>query len=148
MRLLSKTCIYGIRAALYLASLEPEKAYIPIRQISEYLQLSFHFLTKIFQILTNHDIVISYRGPNGGVSLAKPANEIKLIDVILAIEGEEFFTGCVLALPSCNEEEPCPLHKYWSATRDSLKSIFEETTLAELKDRIETEGLRLVSGLA
>lgn len=144
MRLLSKTCIYGIRAALYLASQEPEKAYVPIRQISEYLQLSFHFLTKILQVLTNHEIVTSYRGPNGGVALARPACEIKLMDVILAIEGEGFFTDCVLALPSCNEEQPCPLHMYWSATRDSLKSIFEETTLAELKDRMETEGLRLV----
>jgi Rrf2 family protein len=144
MRLLSKTCIYGIRAAVYLASLESEKTYVPIRQISEYLQLSFHFLTKIFQILTNHNIINSYRGPNGGVSLARPASEIKLMDIVVAIEGEGFFKDCILALPNCGEEQPCPLHKYWGETRDSLKAIFEDTNLAELKDRLETEGLRLV----
>lgn len=143
MKVLSKTSVYGIRAVLYLVSSEQEKPYVRIRQISEDLHISFHFLTKIFQILTNHNIITSYRGPNGGVSLAKPANEITLIDLIIAIEGEAFFTGCILALPGCGEEAPCPLHEYWGEMRENIKAYFKNITLAELESRIATEGLRL-----
>lgn len=145
MSFLSKTCIYGIRAAIYLTSFEHQNSYVGIRQVSEDLHLSFHFLTKIFQTLTNHNIIISYRGPNGGVSLAKPANEITIMDIIVAIEGEELFTGCLLALPGCGEELPCPLHHSWSEMRENMKSNFENTSLKELADRMTTEGLRLAS---
>ncbi len=136
MKLLSKTCMYGIRAVLYLTSLEQKESYVHIRQISEHLHLSFHFLTKILQNLAAHNIINSYRGPNGGVSLARPAREIKLMEVINAIDGKDSFRGCILAFPGCGEEAPCPLHAHWGDTRDRIKSAFENTTLAELEKRI------------
>ncbi len=144
MKLLSKTCMYGIRAVLYLTSLEQEKSYVHIRQISEDLHLSFHFLTKILQILAAHNIVNSYRGPNGGVSLARPANEIKVMELITAIDGTNAFETCILALPGCGEDTPCPLHEYWGATRDAIKSTFANITLAELERRIAQTDLRLI----
>ena len=64
--LLSRSAEYGLRAALYLASLEPS-GFVSIRDISDHLGLSFHFLTKIFQKLTRAGLLHSYRGPNGGV---------------------------------------------------------------------------------
>lgn len=115
-----------------------------IRQISEHLNLSFHFLTKILQNLAAHNIVNSYRGPNGGVSLARPASEIKILELINATDGKDSFRGCILSLPGCGEETPCPLHSYWGETYDRIKSTFENTTLAELEKRISEGGLRLI----
>ncbi len=143
MKLLSKTCIYGIQAALYVASLQQKQKYVPIHQISDELKISFHFLTKILQILTKHQIMTSYRGPNGGISLAKPTEDISLLDMVSAIEGTDFFEGCILALPDCGNQTPCPLHSFWGAIRDNLKSVFEQTNLAELGDKINQEGLRI-----
>ena len=77
--------MYGIRAALFVALLQSNRQYVPIREISERLNISFHFLTKILQELKRHGIMTSYRGPNGGVSLARPASEITLMDMINAI---------------------------------------------------------------
>ncbi len=142
MLLFSKTCIYGIRAVLYVASLGKQE-YVPIRSISEQLNISFHFLTKILQILTQQNLMISYRGPNGGVSLAKPAEQIKLIEIIEAIDGYNLFTECILGLPGCGTQSPCPIHAQWALTRQSMQQMLETTSLAELGRQINELGLRL-----
>jgi Rrf2 family protein len=146
MKLLSKTSIYGIRAALYVASLENKQKYVPIRQISQDLKISFHFLTKILQTLTQHKIMTSYRGPNGGVTFARPPSEITLMDMVAAIESPDFFGGCIMELPGCGEQNPCPLHDYWGPMRNNLKSVFENTHLSELSDRIIQNNLRISHG--
>ena len=62
--LLSKSTEYGIRATLYLTSLKQD-GYVSIRAISDELDISFHFLTKIFQKLTQAGLLQSFRGPRG-----------------------------------------------------------------------------------
>ena len=79
MPFLSKTCTYGILAALYVAS-KDENKFVSIREISEELNISFHFLTKILQILTHENIMTSYRGPRGGVALVKDINKITILE--------------------------------------------------------------------
>ncbi len=145
MRLLPKTSTYALRAVLYIASTGKEQKFVPIRQISDDLNISFHFLTKIIQILSQHGLMTSYRGPAGGVALAKPASEISLIEIITALEGIDFFEGCILALPNCGDEAPCPLHDYWGKMRDELKDMFEQTSLDELSEKIKNNGLHLDS---
>lgn len=142
MLLLSKTCNYGIRAALYVASKNNEK-YVPIRQISDDLKISFHFLTKILQILTQKNIMVSYRGPNGGVSLARPASEITIMEIVEAIDGLNLFQGCILGLPECNNNNPCPFHEKWATVRDDLMSTFQSEKLLDLAQRISDFGLRI-----
>lgn len=143
MKILSNTCLYGIRASLFVASVEGEQKYVPINQISSQLGISFYFLTKILQKLTHHKLMVSYRGPNGGVALARPAKEISLMDMIRAIEPDNDLDGCVLGLPGCGESVPCPLHDQWGAARDVIKAIFENTNLADLGRKIKEDGLRI-----
>ncbi|MBN2365579.1 MAG: Rrf2 family transcriptional regulator [Calditrichaeota bacterium] len=140
--MLSKTCDYGLRAALYIATHEREH-FVSIRRISEKLQISFHFLTKILQILTEKGIMISFRGPNGGVKLARKAEEITLLDIILAIDGPGLFTDCALGLEKCWEGHPCPLHQEWKQIRTDLKNIFQSKTLADLAFRIKSDTFRI-----
>jgi Rrf2 family transcriptional regulator, iron-sulfur cluster assembly transcription factor len=78
--MLSSSCEYGIRATLYLASLNRDD-FVSIGHISEQLDISFHFLTKTFQKLTQAGLMESQRGPSGGVRLKRPASEITLKDV-------------------------------------------------------------------
>jgi Rrf2 family protein len=140
--LLSKSCVYGLRAALYLAS-GNNGEYVSIGNMSERLDISFHFLTKILQQLTAADLMESHKGPNGGVKLAKPGSEISLIDVVIAIDGAELFTECVLGLPGCGVEKPCPLHDTWAETRDSIREMLENTTLTHLAEKGKNMNLRL-----
>ncbi len=140
--LLSKSAIYGLRAALYIASLKSGE-YVTVRHISEELGISFHFLAKILQSLTQHGILQSFRGPNGGVTLAKPASEIRLDELLNAIDGPTMFDECIMGLPGCGHERPCPLHSQWALAQKQIKELFENTTLAEQADRIEELDLRL-----
>jgi Rrf2 family protein len=142
MPVFSNTCNYALRAAFYVAS-NSEQKFVTIRQIATNLGISFHFLTKILQILTQQKIMNSYRGPNGGVSLAKPANEITVLDIVRAIEGDKLFDGCIIGLPGCGEKEPCPLHDQWMEVKEKLEMSFQNQTLDKLSREIINFGLRL-----
>lgn len=142
--LFSKGCTYAIRAALLVATKEvrDDRRFVPIRELSEELGLSFHFLTKILQELTEAGLMESFRGPNGGIGLARAANEIRLIDIIAAVDGMSLFTSCALGLLGCGEATPCPLHEAWARKRLDLQRMFERTTLAALARELVTQELR------
>ncbi|WP_176719462.1 RrF2 family transcriptional regulator [Rhodohalobacter halophilus] len=142
--LLSKSCIYGLRASLYLASQKSE-GYTPIRKMSEDLEISFHFLTKIMQQLTADELLESFKGPNGGVRLKKSGDEITFMDIVMAIDGPALFTECALGLPGCGVEKPCPFHEQWAETRDNIKEMMEGTTINELAIKGKEENLRLTA---
>ena len=107
--MLSTSCVYGLRAVIYIASIKKE-SFVSIREISSNLDISFYFLTKILQVLTQKKILVSFKGPNGGVKLAKPADHITIMDVVLALDGAKVFEQCILGLPGCGVLNPCPLH--------------------------------------
>ncbi len=142
--LLSKSCVYGLRATLYLASLKSDD-FTPIRKMSDNLEISFHFLTKILQILTGEGLLESFKGPNGGVRLTKPGEEITLLEIVQAIDGDDLFTECALGLPGCGIMKPCPLHEKWADTRDNIRSMLESTTLTELAKRGKKDNLRMTA---
>lgn len=142
MGLLSKRCEYGIRAVLYLAT-RAGNSYVPIREISERLGVSFHFLTKILQDLTDAGMMQSFRGPNGGVVLARPASQLSMAEIVQILEGPDLFEACILGLPNCGEARPCPMHQHWSGIRADLRQMFSGITVADLAAQLETQNLRL-----
>ena len=98
---------------------------------------------KIIQTLTQADILTSHRGPSGGVALARPASVITLEEVVVAIDGDTLFTECVLGLPGCGHEKPCPLHDQWTPARDRVHRLFQNVSLAAMADRMEDGDYRL-----
>ncbi len=142
--LLSKSCEYGLRATLYLSSLDQE-GYVSIGTISEELDISFPFLTKIFQKLNDADLLTSQRGPRGGVALTQSPDEVSLYEIVVAIDGSELFEECVLGLPGCGDDNPCPLHDRWSDERDRIETMLRDTTLAEMSGKLDQFDVRLVA---
>lgn len=140
--LLSKSCVYGLRAAIYLA-LHTDREYIPISEVSERLQISFHFLTKILQTLTQKKLLTSYRGPNGGVALARPPQDIIIYDIVSALDGDGVFTECILSLPGCGNQTPCPMHDSWALVRNKIRTLFMTTSLTDLATGVREQNLRL-----
>lgn len=143
--LLSKSCIYGLRASLYLASYQ-NGDYISIREMSEKLDISFHFLTKTLQKLTEAGLLESQKGPKGGVRLTDSADKINLFEIVIAIDGRDLFTECVLGLPGCGREKPCPMHDKWAESRENIRSMLENTKLSELSDKGKEMNLRITAG--
>lgn len=134
MKALSNPTVYAIRALIYIVSNEKKGQYINIKEITEKLEISFHLLTKTFQQLTQAGILLSYRGPGGGIALNKPASAIYLIDIVSILEGKDFFDKCMLGLPGCGELEPCPVHEHWSKIKHEIRQKYETTSLHDLKN--------------
>jgi Rrf2 family iron-sulfur cluster assembly transcriptional regulator len=135
--MLSNAAVYGIRGLIYVAA-QKDRKYIPISEISEKLDISFHFLTKIFQKFTKKNILVSNRGPNGGISFNRPPNSVYVFEIVDIIDGAEIFDKCVLGLPGCGVLEPCPMHENWSRVKDQIKSQFEQTTIYDLANKLSS----------
>lgn len=144
LKVLSKSSEYGLRALLYMTGKAGEQGYVNIREMSEQLDISFHFLTKILQNLTQAGILVSYRGPGGGVAFHVPPDQIMLSDIVRVLEGADFFETCLLGLPGCGERQPCPMHLFWTEIRTALRSEFENTSLAEMGASARSRSLRLM----
>jgi Rrf2 family protein len=142
--LLSKSCVYGLRASLFLAS-NQNGEFISIKKLSKKLDISFHFLTKILQQLTAVNLMESLKGPNGGVRLSKPGEKISLLDVVVAIDGDDLFQECVLGLPGCGMEKPCPMHNIWATTRDDIRKMLETNSLIDMAEKGKEGKLRITA---
>ncbi len=142
MALISKSCEYGLRAALFIAA-RGDNGFVPIHDISRDLGISFHFLTKILQKLTQNGLLKSYRGPSGGIALARKAHDISLLEIVRAIEEHDIFSTCVLGLKNCGDSTPCPLHQHWARERTRIESSFGSMTLDKLSKPIANGTLRL-----
>lgn len=141
--MLSKCCIYGLRASVYIAMHAEQNGYVSIRKIADELDISFHFLTKILQQLTEAGLLHSYRGPKGGVHLVPSASDISLYDIVLVLEGEDYFSSCILGLPGCGKSKPCPMHDEWARTRKGLREMFEKARLDKLAASVAGGEIRL-----
>lgn len=126
--------MYGLRASVQLAG-KSDNVYITIRELSEDLNISFFFLTKVLQRLTEAEILESYKGPNGGVRLLKPAKEVTFLDVVIAIDGFSSLNECALGLPGCGVMKPCPLHDQWSTLKENMMNVMQNITMDELARR-------------
>lgn len=142
--LLSSACVYGLRASVYLASVSNE-SFTSITKISEDLEISRHFLTKVLQQLTEAELMESMKGPKGGVRLAYSGDDIQLIDIVAAIDGMDLLTECALGLPGCGSEKPCPIHDKWADTRDEIRKMLSDTTLSGLVSKGKEGDLRLTA---
>jgi len=139
--MLSNTCKYAIRAVIYLAINESGNK-IGIKAISEAINMPAPFLGKILQILAKQKILNSSKGPHGGFSLAKKAEDISLLDIVSIIDGVDFFNTCIIGLKLCEgnsaNKEICPFHDKLDPLRDQLHYQFKNLSIGSFKNDMET----------
>lgn len=139
--MLSNTCKYALRALIYLGKFSTDDKRIGIKKISEDLGLSSPFLGKILQNLVKQKLLVSTKGPNGGFALARQAEEISLMDIVIKVDGEEFFTNCLISLEPCRTHDPskplCPVHAQYEQLRGEITRFYENTSLRTISNDIE-----------
>ncbi|WP_268849044.1 RrF2 family transcriptional regulator [Flavobacterium aestivum] len=135
----SKTCEYGIRATIFIASQSFQSKRVGLKDIAEKIDSPEAFTAKILQILSKSNIIRSIKGVGGGFEIPKETmSEIKLSHIVTALEGDSVFTGCGLGLSQCSEEHPCPVHEKFKSIRNELAFMLENTNLEELALGIKT----------
>src|SRR5699024_7229216 len=117
----SKACEYGIRAVLFIAMKSTHNERTRLKQIAEEVGAPEAFTAKVLQNLVKCDIVESVTGPKGGFFVEKENIEnIKLIQIVKAIDGNKLMEECGLGLRKCDAAHPCPVHGQFKHIREQL----------------------------
>ena len=87
----------------------------------------------MLQDLARADLLTSVRGRGGGFVLRRAPEDIRVLEILEAVENiRRLTTDCVLGLDQCDDEVSCPLHHIWKQFRESLLGNLGELTLADL----------------
>lgn len=133
----SKACEYGIKAVIYITSKSLIDERVGLKSIAKEIDSPEAFTAKILQKLSRENIIISTKGPHGGFSINKlRADEIKLRDIVYAIDGNAIYQGCALGFETCNENKPCPMHNKFKKIREELAEMLESTSLLDLSQDV------------
>jgi Rrf2 family nitric oxide-sensitive transcriptional repressor len=127
--MLSKTVEYALRAAVYLATRPGEP--VTTEEVAERTQVPAPYLAKILQSMAREGLVKSQRGVGGGVTLAKPPEELTILEVVNAVEPLPRIPVCPLGL-AAHGSRLCPLHARLDAAVAAMEDAFRSTTLAEV----------------
>ena len=134
--MLYKKTKYGIKSLTFIARQE-KGTMVQIATISEKENISHKFLESILLTLRKSGILGAKKGKGGGYYLLKPANEIKMTDVIRTLEGPIAMVPCVSLnyyekCDDCPDEEACSVHKLMIQVRDNTLQVLRNNTLADL----------------
>ena len=124
---------YAVMAMADLAS-NTSKGPISLSEISLRQNISLAYLEQIFLQLKNKRLVRSSRGANGGYVLEKPASEIKLSNIIYAVDEEVKTLNCKkTSKRGCNHRSvKCITHNLWDQLDQHINGFFERVKLQDL----------------
>lgn len=133
---ISDAASLGLHACAVLAACEEP---ISVSRLAKVLGASAAHLSKVLQELTKRGLVTSRRGPQGGYVLARPGNEVRLIDVYEAVEGPLPTATCLLPEPIC--DGACLLGGLAADVNRLVRDALTRTTLAEFGQVADRLGL-------
>jgi Rrf2 family transcriptional regulator, cysteine metabolism repressor len=129
---------YGIRVMAHLAHRNGSRP-ISLGSIADAEGLPLAYLEHLVQRLRKAELVESRRGAHGGYTLARPAAEITMAEVVSALEGEIAPIECITAdadgVLTCTREgaaAPCPTKLLWTRVQGSIVRTLNEMTLDDL----------------
>jgi len=125
----SQTVEYALRAVAHLAYEAPDPR--TTEQVAEATRVPPAYLSKVLQALSRGGIVKSQRGVGGGIALARPADELTILEVVNAVEPIQRIKSCPLGLKS-HGVRLCPLHRRIDDAMATVEAAFGSTTLAEI----------------
>lgn len=131
----STTCSYAIRAMARLAVIRPE-GYVRIQELCDGTDLPSHFLAKIFRDLVGVGLLTSAKGRGGGFAFARRPREIRLYDIVDAVDGIASYSQCVVGLAKCDATQPCPQHDQFLPVRKQILAYLENTTLDQMSEAL------------
>ena len=130
---------YAVMAMADLAT-NVKKGPISLSEISVRQNISLAYLEQIFLKLKNNKLVKSSRGANGGYILEKPASEIKISNIINAVDEEIKNLNCKKSSKKgCNNKSTkCITHNLWDQLDQHINNFFEKVKLQDLVRKNQT----------
>jgi Rrf2 family protein len=140
---LSKRGEYGLRAMILLAHAYKESpdAMVQIKDISAQEKIPGKYLEQILLALKNAGLLQSRMGIGGGYYLARQPEDINLGQIIRILDGPLAPIRCVSQMAyepcGCPDERTCGLRMVMGDVRNAIADILDNTTLANVTERVE-----------
>ena len=126
---------YGVRLMVELARHYGEGP-VSLADIAEHDDLPRPYLEQLVVSLRQADLVVSHRGARGGYTLASPPEQIRMGDVLRALEGPIVPMICAAhdreTSDQCGRTTFCTVNTLWVKVRDAINAAVDSLTLAEL----------------
>jgi FeS assembly SUF system regulator len=132
---LSKLADYGIVMMTHMARDAGRQQTAPEIALRSHLPLPM--ASKILKGLAHAGLLVSHRGAKGGYGLARPAHQISVADIIVALEGPIALTACIEHAPGeCDIEALCPARANWQRINRAIREALEGITLLEMAQTV------------
>ena len=128
---LSRLADYAVALMTHIADRPDNLRTTP--QLAMIMRLSAPTVSKVLNKLTRAGLLVSYRGVDGGYTLARAPRDVSIAEVISAVDGPIAMTDCIEDSPgACFLETTCPARAGWQKINDAIRGALEGVTLADV----------------
>ncbi len=128
---ISRQTEYGVLALLDLASFPPGSR-LQTSDIAQRQAIPESYLIKIVNRLAQVELLQTYRGSEGGVALARPAEKISVLEIIQALEGKVNLNICSREPAHCKNSDQCPACPMWVGLQNVFDQYLESLKLSDI----------------
>lgn len=136
----SRRLDYGVILMVALAQ-QGESKPLPTSALAETLQIPLPFLHQIGHALMQAKLIKASPGPRGGIRLARPANEITLLDIVETLEGSLSIIPCSICQEDCERRGVCYSRLAWDSLKQVVTEHLAKISLSSLASAKDVEGL-------
>jgi Rrf2 family iron-sulfur cluster assembly transcriptional regulator len=117
---------------------------VALAAISARQHISLSYLEQLFGKLRRHELVESTRGPGGGYTLGRKAEDITVADIIVAVDEPIDATGCA-GKENCMGEDTgrCMTHDLWASLNTKMIEYLDSISLKSLVDEQLAKGVSI-----
>lgn len=134
---------YAVTAMLDL-TIHHNEGPITLADISQRQGISLSYLEQLFSKLRKKGLVDSARGPGGGYRLSRPATEITVAEIIMAVDEKVDAMRCK-GQKNCKDEKPCLTHQLWADLSDQIYDFLNGISLAKVVEKRAKEASQEVA---
>lgn len=126
---------YAVMAMVDLAKFSQKKP-ISLASISERQEISLSYLEQLFSCLRQAKLIKSIRGAAGGYLLSRPADQVTIADIVLAVDEPIRATRCLPNTGGClSNSSRCLVHELWEELGNQIHLFLRAVTLKDVCDR-------------
>jgi len=126
---LTKSTDFAVRIVIYLAK-SGESITMPV--LSDRLMIPYHNLTKLVQALSRSGIILTKKGKNGGLQLARAADDISIKDIVEIIEGPTMLSECLKHEDLCRLSGICKLKDTFYELQNKIDNLMHDVKIKQL----------------
>jgi Rrf2 family transcriptional regulator, nitric oxide-sensitive transcriptional repressor len=127
----NKTTEYAFRILSFMA--EDESRIYSVDEIFKKLQIPYRYLRKLMNNLTKSEFIESVQGKSGGYKISKKLEDIKLLDILNAVDPDYLLAKCFFGFDICALQPTCAMHDQWMDVRIKISTILTNTSLVDIK---------------